>query len=126
MILKFKRGKGSNAWHYEQLSNAVIGRVDFSSIITKYINKDTGKLDINLDNYNEIKNDVRYIIENEIGYSYFLNGYVENIIKELQIILKNTNYIIVKNRNHNKDDVKLIATEAYLMLDDGKTIERLI
>ena len=86
MILKFKRRSNSNAWYYEQFNNAIIGKIDFSSVVTKYINKDTGKLEVNKENYPNILEDISQVVQNEIGYRYIINGHIHNIIAEIHRI----------------------------------------
>lgn len=119
MILKYKK-KDSSAWFYEHVGNVIIGKVDFSNIITKYISKDSGEPDINDDNFSDVFNNVYDAVEKEVGRNS-LTGDIDSI-KDL---LKKTYYVIVKENNYN-GNLKLISTEAYLMTDEGKTIERLL
>jgi len=48
MILKYK--SGNNAWVYKHVGDITIGKADISEVISKYIDKDTGKININKDN----------------------------------------------------------------------------
>lgn len=128
MILKYK--KGNNAWVYKKVNDVTIGKADITDIINKYINKNTGKIDITDFNYDEAADLIinRFQESLQHGISY---GYVKDTIKE---VLENPIHLLIEE---SKDDdfegfkrttysVMFINTETYLMTDEGKTIERLL
>lgn len=115
MILKYK--SGNNAWVYKHIGDVTIGKADISEVISKYIDKNTGKININKDNFSNALIDIYEVFRKVIGSISY-----SHTVESTKELMKYTQYVLAKEN----DNVLYITSEAYLMSDNGKTIERLL
>lgn len=118
MILKYKLNNGS--WRFISLTDFVVGKVDISGIYNKYLNKDTGKFNPNMEDGSLYK--LRNIFDEAAFYGLDFNDTYEICYGD-KIVNEHMNYVVV---SYNNDKNLVLYNETYLMADDGRTIERLI
>ena len=122
MVIKYRTK--NEAWVYKTLKDFFISELDIFDIVFKYTNNGTKVLELTTGMHD---NEALYEILNKINktfddmYSFNLCTY------ELTCATK---YLLVGYSDDNNERYKynciIINKEAYLMSDEGKTIERLI
>ncbi|HHT97024.1 MAG TPA: hypothetical protein GXZ90_03920 [Clostridiales bacterium] len=129
MILKYKLDNGR--WKWVTLKNFSIDKLDITNIYNKYIDKDTGVID-----YASLDGDIGYEIYSEFkalfqnAADYDIHHDAHNILYDKNIINKHMTYLVVSFEEGVSDSKKgesiIIYNEAYLMSDEGRTIEKLL
>jgi hypothetical protein len=122
MILKYKTK--NDAWVYKTLKDFFVSELDIFDVVCKHTDRGLKVLDLTTGNCN---NEALFDILNIINKT-FDNIYSFNLCTyELTCSSK---YILIGYSDGNNEiykyDCIIINKEAYLMNDDGKTIEKLI
>lgn len=120
MILKYKLENGS--WRYITLTDFVIGKVDITEVYNKYLDKETGKFQIEYCGYTDDVYELTRLFE-RVAYYPFNTYDIRSILRKNDIVNKHMNYTVI---SYNKDNNLILYNEAYLMSDSGKTIEKLM
>lgn len=119
MILKYKLKNGS--WRFIGLTDFVVGKVDISEVYNKYLDKETGKLNPK-DESGFPRFELKNLFEQAAYYKLEFND-TYDILYNNEIINKYMHYGVI---SYNNDKCLVLYDEAYLMSDEGKTIEKLM
>lgn len=127
MILKYKQDNGR--WRFITLTDFSVGKVDITDIYNKYIDDETGKFNPNSKKAKdslEIYQAIGKLFQGAADYNIYSQA--NRLIYNPEIIDKHMHYLVVSlnDLNDGKSDVLIIYNEAYLMSDEGKTIEKLM
>jgi hypothetical protein len=119
MILKYKMKNG--AWRFITLNDFTVAKIDITDTYNKHIDEETGKVELV---YCGGKDTSREIIDLFYSASFYkLNDSNKYEIFNDNIINKYMNYIVI---SYNEKFDLILYDEAYLMSDEGKTIEKLM
>jgi hypothetical protein len=122
MILKYKLENGS--WRFVTLNDFTVGKVDITEVYNKYLDKETGKVNLSYCSSGDSGGwEIRKLFDNVSYYDDSTKSNISRILYDEKVINKYMHYIVV---SYNEGNCLVLYDEAYLMSDEGKTIEKLM